>query len=123
MQARQIPPCARPEVVPDQASLDAVLLSLQKIRSKLGDYGLPADDVTELSWMARTALEDPLPFQWDPAHVERFLGRDQSRQGPQVMYPPNDSYRSLPFQVMVGRYYLVNPAKDNDQEAQEEMNM
>ena len=70
MQARQIPPCARPEVVPDQASLDAVLLSLQKIRSKLGDYGLPADDVTELSWMARTALEDPQPFQWDPAHVE-----------------------------------------------------
>ena len=121
MQARKIPPCARPEVVPDQASVDAVLLSLQKIRTKLGDYGLPADDVTELSWMARTAMEDPLPFQWDAAHVERFLGRD--RQGPQVVYPQNDSYRSLPFQVMVGRYYLVNPAKDKDQEEQEELSM
>ena len=121
MRSGQIPPCARPEVVPDQASVDAVLLSLQKIRSLLGDYGLPNDDVTELSRMARAALEDPLPFQWDPAHVERFLMRES--QGPQVLYPQNDSYRSLPFQVMVGRYYLVNPAKDKDQEDQEELSM
>ena len=121
MRAGRIPPCARPDEAPTAASVKEVLASLQKIRHLLGEYGLSDDQVTELTAMASSAIDPPQPFQWNRVQVETFLGR--ARGGPQVLYPKNATYKSLPFQVMDGRLYIVNPAVDKEQEEQDDNDM
>jgi hypothetical protein len=121
MRAGRIPPCARPDDAPTAASVKEVLVSLQKIRHLLGEYGLSDDQVTELTAMASSAIDPPQPFQWNRAQVETYLGR--ARGGPQVLYPKNATYKSLPFQVMDGRFYIVNPAADKEQEEQDDNDM
>ena len=112
MTAGTIPPCARPIVDLGQDYVDEVLSSLQKIRDSLGEYGVSRSQMQELSALARSAVTEPKPFPWNPTQVAQFLSRP--RDGPVVQYPTNSAYRSLPFQVLVGKFYIVNPATEQD---------
>lgn len=112
MQHGLIPPCARREEPLKQAYVDLVLAGIEKLQRILGK--LSDADVDSLHALAKSAVAKPLSFSWDPQRVKELFGKGS--HGPQIVYPSGGgNYRTLPFQVLVGSFYLVQPSDDIDE--------
>jgi hypothetical protein len=112
MVAGRVPPCARPIEAPTRDSVAALQKSLDRIHAALGEDGFPEDHMLELKQLAEASLAQPLQIQWCRVEVQKFLNAE--REGPQVNYQPTGAYRALPFQIMAGKFYLVNPSDDKE---------
>ena len=108
MQRGVIPHCARREEPLKQAYVDLVLAGIEKLQRILGQGKLSDADVDSLHALAKSAVAKPLSFSWDPQRVTELFGKGS--HGPQIVYPSGGgNYRTLPFQVLVGSFYLVQP--------------
>jgi hypothetical protein len=60
--------------------------------------------------LAQLATSPQEPFGWDRDEVAELFGR---RDGPNA-YNAKNPRQKLPFRVVKGEFYLVNPADDSD---------